>query len=65
MLEQDFDAAHEATIVLIDLPLWVHFWRAAERRIAWTRGKADAVPAGHPEPPPTEELFKARNLPPG
>lgn len=51
-----FDRAD--TIVLVDLPLWVHFWWAAERQMAWVKGEPGEVPAGHDEPPPTEELFK-------
>jgi adenylate kinase family enzyme len=50
--------ARADTVVLVDLPLWVHFWWAAERQIDWAQDQLDAVPAGHPEPPPNEELFK-------
>jgi adenylate kinase family enzyme len=45
-------------IVLIDLPLWMHFWLAAERQIAWARGEIAHPPAGAKEMPPTEELFR-------
>jgi adenylate kinase family enzyme len=37
-LEQRFAAAD--TIVLVDHPVWVHFWWAAERQIACARGVA-------------------------
>jgi hypothetical protein len=45
-------------IVLIDMPLWVHFWLAAERQIAWARGSIDHPPAGAAAAPPTEALFR-------
>ena len=45
-------------IVLIDMPLWVHFWLAAERQIAWTKASIDHPPAGAAAPPPTEALFR-------
>jgi hypothetical protein len=45
-------------IVLIDLPLWVHFWLAAERQIAWARGTLEHAPAGIAEMPRTQGLFK-------
>jgi shikimate kinase len=50
--------ARSTEIVLIDLPLWVHFWLAAERQIAWTQGRLDDPPAGAAEMPPTRELFR-------
>ena len=50
--------ARADTLVLVDLPLWVHFWWAAERQIAWAKGAPREVPAARPEPSPTEELFK-------
>jgi hypothetical protein len=37
-LERRFTAAD--TIVLVDHPVWVHFWWAAERQIACARGVA-------------------------
>ena len=55
-VERRFERAD--TIVLIDLPIWVHFWWAAERQIAWAKGEAEYVPAGHKEPPPNRELFE-------
>jgi adenylate kinase family enzyme len=45
-------------IVLIDLPLWVHFWLAAERQIAWSKGTIEHPPAGESEMPSTEGLFR-------
>lgn len=45
-------------IILIDLPLWVHFWRAAERQIAWATGTLEHEPAGGGEMPPTGRLFE-------
>lgn len=51
-----FDRAD--TLVLVDLPLWVHFWWAAERQVAWAKGLPGELPADRPEPPPTEQLFK-------
>jgi adenylate kinase family enzyme len=50
--------ARATEIVLIDLPLWMHFWLAAERQIAWTQGRLDDPPAGAAEMPPTRELFR-------
>ena len=50
--------ARADTLVLVDLPLWVHFWWAAERQIAWARGLHGEAPIGDREPPPTEKLFK-------
>jgi adenylate kinase family enzyme len=50
--------ARSTEIVLIDLPLWVHFWLAAERQVAWTQGRLDDPPAGDTEMPPTRELFR-------
>src|SRR3954471_23089951 len=32
-LAQRFERATE--IILIDMPLWMHFWLAAERQLAW------------------------------
>jgi adenylate kinase family enzyme len=43
-------------IVLIDLPLWVHFALAAERQARWHH--QDVRPAGMDEKPPTMALFK-------
>ena len=45
-------------IVLIDMPLWVHFWLAAERHIAWSAGRLEHPPAGSAEPAPLRGLFR-------
>jgi adenylate kinase family enzyme len=45
-------------IILIDMPVWMHFWLAAERQIAWAQGLLDDPPAGAAEMPPTRELFR-------
>jgi hypothetical protein len=50
--------ARSTEIILIDMPLWMHFWLAAERQIAWVQGRLDAPPAGAAEMPPTRELFR-------
>ncbi len=50
--------ARSTEIILIDMPLWMHFWLAAERQIAWTQGRLDDPPAGAAEMPPTRELFR-------
>jgi adenylate kinase family enzyme len=50
--------ARSTGIVLIDMPLWMHFWLAAERQIAWRQGRLDNPPAGAAEMPPTRELFR-------
>jgi adenylate kinase family enzyme len=43
-------------IVLIDLPLWMHFALAAERQANWKQ--LEAPPAGLADLPPTRALFK-------
>jgi hypothetical protein len=45
-------------IVLIDMPLWVHFWLAAERHSAWSAGRLEHPPAGSTEPAPLRGLFR-------
>jgi adenylate kinase family enzyme len=32
------------TIIFVDLPLWMHFWLAAERQIAVARGESRSDP---------------------
>jgi hypothetical protein len=51
--------ARATEIVLIDMPLWMHFWLAAERQVAWAQGRLAAPPAGAAEMPPTRELFRS------
>ena len=45
-------------IILIDMPLWMHFWLAAERQIAWATGTLDYAPGGIAQMPPTQGLFQ-------
>jgi len=45
-------------VILIDMPLWMHFWLAAERQIAWASGKIEDAPGGIAQMPPTQALFK-------
>jgi adenylate kinase family enzyme len=45
-------------VILVDMPLWVHFWLAAERQMAWSRGALAHPPAGLATIPPTEALFR-------
>lgn len=46
-------------IILIDMPLWTHFWLAAERQISWVKGCIEHTPGGLSEMPPTKALFQA------
>jgi len=50
--------ARATDIVLVDMPLWIHFWLAAERQIEWARGTLAHPPAGLSRMPPTEALFR-------
>ena len=50
--------ARATDIVLVDLPLWMHFWLAAERQLAWASGQLAHPPAGLATMPPTEALFR-------
>jgi adenylate kinase family enzyme len=50
--------ARSTEIILIDMPLWMHFWLAADRQIAWAQGRLDNPPADVAEMPPTRELFR-------
>jgi adenylate kinase family enzyme len=45
-------------IILIDMPLWVHFWLAAERQIAWAGGTLEHAPAGIAKMPSTKDMFR-------
>jgi adenylate kinase family enzyme len=45
-------------IVLIDMPLWMHFWLAAERQIQWASGALEHPPAGLTTPVPLQILFR-------
>ena len=50
--------ARATDIVLVDMPLWVHFWLAAERQIHWSTGQFENPPAGLAAMPSTERLFR-------
>jgi adenylate kinase family enzyme len=51
--------AQRATdIIMIDLPVWVHFWLAAERHIQWAQGTLAHPPAGIETAPPSKRLFE-------
>src|SRR5882724_1895643 len=50
--------ARATDIVLIDMPLWVHFWLAAERHVEWRAGAIEHPPGGLAKMPPTEALFR-------
>lgn len=50
--------ARASAIVLIDMPLWMHFWLAADRQIAWATGDLKYAPGGIAEMPPTKALFQ-------
>ncbi len=50
--------ARATDIVLIDMPLWMHFWLAAERQIKWSAGAIEYPPASLAKMPPTEALFR-------
>jgi adenylate kinase family enzyme len=50
--------ARADTIMLIDMPLWMHFWLAAERQIAAAQGAVTHPPGGITEPLLTKSLFR-------
>lgn len=50
--------ARATAVILVDMPIWIHFWLAAERQIAWASGRLDNAPGGIAAMPPTEALFK-------
>ncbi len=50
--------ARATDIILIDMPLWMHFWLAAERQIAWSRAMPEHTPGGITQMPPTQVLFR-------
>lgn len=45
-------------LILLDFPLWVHFWHAAERQMAWATGQLEHPPGGKKDMPPTGRLFE-------
>jgi hypothetical protein len=40
------------------MPLWIHFWLAAERHISWTNGKLEHPPGGISAIPPMQAVFR-------
>jgi adenylate kinase family enzyme len=50
--------ARATDIVVVDMPLWVHFWLAAERQMQWSTGAIENPPAGLAKMPSTEALFR-------
>ncbi|MGV1803407.1 adenylate kinase [Agrobacterium vitis] len=50
--------ARATEIILIDMALWMHFWLAAERQMAWMAGKLEHAPGDFSAMPPTRELFR-------
>ncbi|HEX6817786.1 MAG TPA: hypothetical protein VF120_05380 [Ktedonobacterales bacterium] len=55
-VEKRFDLAD--TVILVDLPLWVHYWWSAQRLIAAATGEQPESPPGCPWLPVGERLFK-------
>ncbi|MBF6589360.1 MAG: flagellar protein FlaR [Ktedonobacterales bacterium] len=55
-IEERFERAD--TVILVDHPLWVHYWWAAERQIACATGERVGGPEGCPLAPMTERLFE-------
>lgn len=51
-------AARATELILLDFPLWIHFWRAAERQMAWANGTLEHPPGGGQDMPPTGRLFE-------
>jgi adenylate kinase family enzyme len=51
--------ARATEVILIDMPLWMHFWLAAERQIAWAAGELEHAPGGIAQMPATEALFRS------
>ena len=50
--------ARATEIVLVDMPIWMHFWLAAERQIAWAQGTLQHPPVGIAEMVPTKDMFR-------
>lgn len=46
-------------ILLVDMPMWVHCWLAAERQIAWATGKLEHPLAGISEMVSTRGMFES------
>jgi adenylate kinase family enzyme len=45
-------------VFVVDMPIWMHFWLAAERQIAWAKDKLDHPPAGLDDMISTEDMFR-------
>ena len=52
-------AARATEVILIDMPLWMHFSLAAERQIAWATGAQGHAPGGILQMTPTRGLFRS------
>lgn len=50
--------ARASEIILIDMPLWMHFSLAARRQLEWAQGTLAHPPAGHADMPDMEALFE-------
>ena len=46
-------------IIMIDMPIWMHFWLAAERQFQWAHGKLENPVAGIAEMPTTRDMFQS------
>jgi len=51
--------ARATEIILIDMPIWMHFWLAAERQFQWAQGKLEHPVAGIAEMPSTRDMFQS------
>jgi adenylate kinase family enzyme len=51
--------ARATEIILIDMPIWMHFWLAAERQFQWMQGKLENPVGGIAETPTTRGMFQA------
>ena len=45
-------------LILVDLPIWLHFAMASDRQLAWSKGELKHPPGGMSLPPPTKRLFE-------
>lgn len=50
--------ARATNIILVDMPLWMHFSLAAKRQVQWAMGKLAHPPAELSEMPDTDALFE-------
>jgi adenylate kinase family enzyme len=50
--------ARATEIIQIDMPIWMHFWLAAERQFQWAQGKLEHPVAGIAEMPTTRAMFE-------